>query len=71
MVVCEVRPQNEYPNCTHITAAGSCICYTGDIGMPTGSIDLVKIMIKSVLYRRNELFVYFDAENFYLKTPMD
>ena len=44
------------------------ICYPGDIGMPTGSLDLVKLMIKSVLSRRNARF---DLKKFYLQTPMD
>ena len=57
MVVLEIRPQQEYPNRTRITVAGSRICYPGDIGTPTGSLDLVKLIINSVLYRRNARFV--------------
>ena len=70
MVVCEVRPQKEYTNHTRITVSGSRICYTGDIGMPTGSLDLIKLMINSVLSRRKARFVCFDAKNCYLQTPM-
>ena len=43
MVMCEVRPQKEDPNCTHIAVAGSCIYYPGNIGKPTGSLDLVML----------------------------
>ena len=71
MVVCEVRPQKEDPSCTRITVSGSRIYYPGNIGTPTGSLDLVKLMINSVLYRSNARFVCFDAKNFYLQTPMD
>ena len=71
MVVCEVRPQNEDPNRTRITVASNRICYPGDIGTSTGSIELVKLMINSVLSHHNARFVYFYAKNFYLQTPMD
>ena len=71
MVVCEVRLQKEYPNRTYITVAGIRIYYPGDIGTPTGSLDLVKLMIKRILSRRNARFGWFDAKNFYLQTPMD
>ena len=71
MVVCEVRPQKEYSNRTHITVYGSRICYPVVIGTPTGSLDLVKIIIHSVLSRRNARFVCFDAKHVYLQTPMD
>ena len=56
MVVCEVKTQKEDPNWTHITVAGRQICYPGDVGNPTGSLDLVKVIINSVLSRRNAQF---------------
>ena len=71
MVICEVKPHKEDPNRTRITAAGSQICYPWDVGTPTISIDLIKLIINSVLYRRNARFVSFDLKNFYLQTPMD
>ena len=52
MVVCQVQPQKEEPNRTRITVAGSRICYPGNIGTPTGSIDLIKLMINSVIEYR-------------------
>ena len=67
MVVCEVRPQKEDPNQTCITVAGSRICYPGDIGMPTGSLDLVNLMINSVLSCRNARLVCFDLKTFISK----
>ena len=71
MVVCEVKPHKEEPNRTRITVAGSQICYPGDVGTPTGSLDLVKLTINIVLSRCNARFVSFDLKNFYLQTPMD
>ena len=67
MVVCEVRPQKEDPYRTRINVAGSRICYPGDIDTPIGSIELVKLMFKSVLSCYNARFVYFDAKHFYLQ----
>ena len=66
MVVCEVKTHKEYPNRTRITVTVSQICYPGDVGTPTGSLDLVKLIINSVLSRRNARFVSFDFKNFYL-----
>ena len=71
MVVCEVKPHNEDPNHTRITVAGSQICYPGDISTPTSSLNLVKLIINSVMARRNARFVSFDLKNFYLQTPME
>ena len=71
MVVCKLKPPQEDPNCTSITVAGSQICYPGDVGTPTGSLDLVKLFINSVLSRCNTRFVSFDFKNFYLQTPME
>ena len=39
--------------------------------MPTVSLNLVKLMINSILYRCNARFVWFDLKNFYLQTPMN
>ena len=38
---------------------------------PTGSLNLAKLMIDSVLSCSNARFVYFEAKIFYLQTPMD
>ena len=71
MVVWEVKPHKEDPTRTHISVAGSQICYLGDVGTPTGSLYLVKLIINSVLLRHNARFVSFDLKNFYLQTLMD
>ena len=71
MVFCEVKPHKEDLNRTRITVAGSQICYPGDVGTPTGSLDLIKIIINSVLSCRNARFVYFYLKNFDLQTPME
>ena len=62
MVVCKVKHHKEDPNRTRITVTGSQICYPRDVGTPTGSLNLVKIIINSVLSRRNALFVSFDLK---------
>ena len=71
MVVCEVKPHKEDPNRKRITVAGSHICFPGDVDTPTRSLNLVKLIINSVLSRRNAHFVSFDLKNFYLQTPME
>ena len=70
IVVCEVKPQKEDTNRTRITVAGIQICYPGNVGTPTCSLDLVNLIIKSVLSRRNARFVCFDSKKIYLQTPM-
>ena len=67
--MCEVRPQKKDPNRTRITVAGSNIHFPGDVGTPTASLDLVKLMVNSVLSRPGAKFACFDAANFYLQTP--
>ena len=64
MVVCQVKTPTEDPNRTCIPVAGSKTCYPGDVGTPTGSLDLSKLIINSVLLRRNALFVPIDLKTF-------
>lgn len=70
-VVCEYRPTKDDPHRTRITVAGTNVNYPGDVATPTGSLDLVKLMINSVLSRPGAKFACFDVKNFYLDTPMD
>ena len=70
-VVCEVRPQKEEPNRTRITIGGNRICYPGDTGTKTGSLELFKLVVNSVLSKPNGRFACFDISNFYLGTPLD
>ena len=53
MVVCEVKPHKEDTNQTRITIAGSQIYHPGDVGTPTGSLELVKVIINIFLSLRN------------------
>ena len=71
MVACEFKPHKEDPKRTRITVTGSQICYPVDVGTPTGSLDLFKLIINSVLSLCNTHFFSFDLKNFYLRTPMD
>jgi len=70
-VQCVVRPQKDDPNRTRITIAGNRICYPGDVGTPTASLELVKLLLNSVISRRGAKFACFDVSNFYLETPLD
>ncbi len=45
--------------------------YPGDLGTPTGSIELVKLLINSVLSQRNARLATMDLKNFYLNTPLN
>ena len=70
-VVCEYRPDKDDSNRKRITIAGGHILVPFDVSTPTGSLELVKLMINSVLSRQNARFADFDIKNFYFDTPMD
>ena len=70
-VVCEVRSKKEEPNHTQITIGDNRICYPGNVGTPTASLELFKLLINSVLSCKGARFVCFDMNNFYLGTPLD
>jgi hypothetical protein len=71
-VVCKVRPEKGgNANCTRITIGRNNITYPGDEGIPTGSIELVKLLVNSVLSKRNARLATMDLKNFYLNTPLD
>ena len=69
-VVCEVRPGKKDPNRTRITICGTNVCYPGDVGTNTASLELFKLMSNSVLSRKGAKYVWFDIEIFYLGTPL-
>ena len=48
-VVCEVRPGGKDPNRKRIIICGTNVCYPGDVGTNTASLELFKLMINSVL----------------------
>jgi hypothetical protein len=70
MVVCEVRPEKDDPDHTRITIGGNRICYPSDVGTNTASLELVKLLLNSVLSRKDARFSTIDLKNFYLDTPM-
>jgi hypothetical protein len=49
MVLCEVHPDKDAPNSTRITIGGNCICYPGNVGTDTASLELLKLLLNSVL----------------------
>jgi hypothetical protein len=70
MVVCEVRPNKNDPDRTRITIGGRRICYPGDVGTNTVSLELFKLLLNSVLSRKGARFSSINLKNFYLDTPM-
>ncbi len=70
MVVCEVCPEKDDTNRTRITIGGNRICYPGNVGTNTASLELVKLLLNSVLSRKGARFSTIDIKNFYLDTPM-
>jgi hypothetical protein len=71
-VVCKVRPEKgDDANRTRITIGRNNIAYPGDVGTPTGSIELVNLLVNSVLSQCNARFATMDLKNFYLNTPLD
>ena len=69
--MCEVRPGKDDPNRTRITVNGGNIYYNRDVATPTGSLELVKLMINSVLSCPGAKCVCFDVNIFYLDTPSE
>ena len=69
--MCEVRPGKDDPNRTRIFVNGGNIYNAGDVVTPTGSLELVKLIINSVLSRPGAKFACFDVKNFYLNTPLE
>jgi hypothetical protein len=49
MAVCGVHPDKDDPNCTQITIGGNRICYPGNVGTNTASLELLKLLLNSVL----------------------
>ncbi len=43
MVVCEVHPDMDDPDCTRITIGSNRICYPGNVGANTASLELVNL----------------------------
>ena len=62
-VVCEVRSRKKDPNQTRITICGTNVCYPGDVGTNTYSLELFKLIINSVLSRAGAKYVCFEIDN--------
>ena len=63
-MVCEVVPNKDDPNFTRITVAGNRVSYPGYVATPTGSMELLKMIIKITLSGPGARFVCFDIKNF-------
>ncbi len=70
MVVCEVRPEKDDPDRTHITIGGNRIRYPGNVGTNTALLKPVKLLLNSVLFRKGARFSTINLKNYYLDTPM-
>ena len=69
-VLCEVRPGKKDTNCTRITICGANVCYSGDVGTNTVSLELFKLMINRILSRSGSKYMCFDIEKNYPSTPL-
>ena len=69
-VVFEVRPGKKYPSRTRITICGTNICYLGDVGTNTASLEIFKLMINSILSIAGAKYVCFDIDFFNFSTPL-
>ena len=67
-VVCEVRHGENNPNRMRITICGTNVCYPGDVGTNTASLEIFELMINSVLSREGAKYVCFDI-GFFTSTP--
>jgi hypothetical protein len=65
-----VKSDQNGPNRTQITISGNRICYPGDVGTNTASLELLKLLLNSVLLQKGARFSSIDLKNFYLGTPM-
>jgi hypothetical protein len=70
MVVCEVQPEKDDPDRKQISIGGNRICYPGNVGINTASLELLKLLLNSVLLQKGACFRSINLKNFYLDTPM-
>ena len=70
-MVCKFRPEKSDPNRTRITIGGNHITFSSDVGTPTESLELAKLVFNSFLSRPGAKFTTFGICNFYLQTPLD
>ena len=62
--VWKLKPHKDDPNHMCITINGDLICYPGNVGTPTGSLELAKIVFNSTISYPNVRFTSFDISNF-------
>ena len=70
-VVCEICEGKDDENRTRITVGGNLICYPGNAGTNTVSLELIKLMLKGVISRKGARFACIDIQKFYLDMPME
>ena len=69
--MCTFHPENQDPNLTCIMIGGNHIKYPGDMGTKTDYLDLFKIVIDSVFWKKGANYVTLNISNFYLQTPLE
>jgi hypothetical protein len=70
--MCKVQREKQVnADRTRITIGRNNIAYPRDVGTPTGSIELVKLLVNSVLSQRNARLAAMDLKNFYLNTKLN
>ena len=60
----KLKPHKDEPNHAHITINMNHIFYLGNVGTPTGSLELEKLVFNSVIYLCNVRFTSFYISNF-------
>jgi hypothetical protein len=70
MVVCKVHLERDDPDCTCITIGVNHICFPGNVGTSTTSLELVKLLLNSELSCTSTGFSSINLKNYYLDTPM-
>jgi hypothetical protein len=50
-------------NRTPITIGGNNLTYPGDVGTPTGSIELIELLVNSILSQHNARLATMDLKN--------
>jgi hypothetical protein len=64
MVVWKVRSDKDNPNRTWITIGGNRICYPGNVGTNTESLELLKLLLNSASSQKGACFSSIDLKNF-------
>ena len=70
-MVCKVCAEKSNPNQTRITIGGNRITFPGDVGTPTASFELAKLVFNSVLLCPGAKFTTFEICNLYPQTTLN